>query len=51
MRIDIGGRWCGSDVSASDYDIFDKDGVEMEISKVVVSALYFDDDCSHIDIE
>ncbi len=44
MNILVGGMECGYNVDASDYDIFDQ-GVEMEISNIVVSALQFDE-CS-----
>jgi hypothetical protein len=41
IEIYIGGVWCGANVRKSDYNVLDY-GVEMEISKIVVSALYFD---------
>lgn len=37
-------KWCGAGVSQSDYNILDRDdGVELEISRIAVYALTFDE--------
>jgi hypothetical protein len=44
IDIVIGGEWCGEGVNSSHYDVLDR-GVEMEISSILISGLYFDN-CS-----
>ncbi len=47
VNIGVGGDRCGAGVRHADYDAFDSVGAEMELSRIVIYALYYDD-CKHM---